>query len=157
MGLCFACLGDIFLEIQFIDGAILFAICHVFYFFSYCKILKFKWKDLIYSAIIFVPSLCIILFAPIFNFGGVILQILCCVYAFVISIMVGKSISNFIKEKSFLNIIILIGSALFFFSDYMLLFNVFADVSRLFGILCLITYYPAEFLLAYSILINKKK
>ena len=85
------------------------------------------------------------------------MQILCCIYAFVISIMVGKAIANFIKEKSQLNLIILLGSILFFFSDFMLLFNVFADVGRIFSVLCLATYYPAEFLLAYSILKNKKR
>ena len=86
IGLCFACLGDIFLEIEFITGAILFAIGHVFYFISYCKLSKFQWKDLVYSALIFVPSLLIILLVPIFDFGGITLQILCCVYALVISI-----------------------------------------------------------------------
>lgn len=157
MGLCFTCLGDVFLEIEFIVGAILFAIGHVFYFVSYCKLSKFEWKDLIYSVLIFVPSLLIILFVPIFDFGGITLQILCCVYAFVISIMVGKAISNYIRVKTKLNLIILIGSVLFFFSDFMLLFNVFSDLGRIFGILCLATYYPAENLLAYSVLKHKKK
>ena len=157
IGLCFACLGDIFLEIQFIVGAILFAIGHVFYFVSYCKIIKFKRKDLLFSALIFVPSLCVILFVPIFDFGGVTLQILCCVYALVVSIMLGKATANFVKDKTGLNIIILIGSMLFFFSDLMLLFSVFASVSNAFLVLCLSTYYPAEILLAHSILRHKKK
>lgn len=156
IGLCFACLGDIFLEIQFIIGAVLFAVGHVFYFISYCQLSKFKWKDIFYSALIFVPSLCVIFFVPIFDFGGVTLQILCCFYALVISIMVGKAIANFIKEKSTLNLIILIGSTLFFFSDFMLLFSVFASVSNVFLVLCLSTYYPAEFLLSYSILRMRK-
>ena len=157
IGLCFACLGDIFLEIEFIVGAILFAVGHVFYFISYCKLQKFQWKDLIYSAIIFVPSLIIILFVPIFDFGGVVMQVLCCVYAFVISIMVGKAISNFVQTKSSLNLIILLGSVLFFFSDFMLLFSVFSNLGRVFSVLCLATYYPAENLLAYSILRHKNK
>ena len=157
IGLCFACLGDIFLEIEFITGAILFAIGHVFYFISYCKLSKFQWKDLIYSALIFVPSLLIILLVPIFDFGGITLQILCCFYALVISIMVGKAIANYLRVKNKLNLIILIGSVLFFFSDFMLLFNVFSDLSGVFGVLCLVTYYPAENLLAYSVLKHIKK
>lgn len=157
IGLCFACLGDILLEIEFIVGAILFAVAHVFYFISYCNLQKFQWKDLIYSAAIFVPSLIIILFVPLFDFGGAVMQVLCCVYAFVISIMVGKSISNFVRVKTKWNLIVLIGSVLFFFSDFMLLFNVFSDLSRVFGVLCLATYYPAENLLAYSILRHKNK
>ena len=157
VGLCFACLGDIFLEIHFITGAALFAVGHVFYFVSYCKLINFKWTDLLFSALIFIPSLLIILFVPIFDFGGILMQVVCCVYALVISLMVGKAVSNFIKEKSVLNLIILIGSVLFFFSDFMLLFNVFSNLSRVFGVLCLATYYPAEFMLAYSILKMKNK
>ena len=61
------------------------------------------------------------------------------------------------KEKSTLNLIILIGSVLFFLSDFMLLFNVFSSVSAVFGILCLALYYPAEFLLAHSILHTMEK
>ena len=38
IGQIFAMLGDIFLEIYFMVGAILFAIGHVFYFASYCFI-----------------------------------------------------------------------------------------------------------------------
>lgn len=152
IGLCFACFGDIFLELYFIVGAIFFGVGHVFYFMSYCAIIKFNFKDLIYGVVIFVPVLITILFVPIFDFGGILMQIVSCVYALIISLMVGKAIANFIKEKSILNLIILIGSALFFFSDFMLLFNVFTDLSIVFGLLCLFTYYPAEFLLAYSIL-----
>lgn len=155
IGLCFAALGDIFLEIEFIVGAALFAVGHVFYFVSYCKLAKFQWKDLIFSALIFIPSLLIIMLVPIFDFGGALMQVVCCVYALIISLMVGKAIANYLKEKSILNLIILLGSALFFFSDFMLLFSVFSDISILFFVLCLTTYYPAEFLLAYSILKHK--
>lgn len=157
IGLCFACLGDILLEIYFIIGAALFAVGHVFYFISYCKLIKFNWKDLIYSALIFVPSLLIILFVPVFDFGGILMQIVCCVYALIISLMVGKSIANIIREKSALNLIILVGSALFFFSDFMLLFSVFSNLSLIFLVMCLVSYYPAEFMLAYSILKQDKK
>lgn len=45
----------------------------------------------------------------------------------------------------------MLGSLLFFLSDLMLLFNVFGDVSRIFDIMCLVFYYPAEVLLAISI------
>lgn len=150
-GLTFAMLGDIVLNIYFIGGAILFAIGHIFYFVAYCFISKFNPKDLIYSALIFVPSLFIILFVPVLNFGGILMQIVCVAYALIISLMLGKSIANFVAKKSFLTLIIMLGSILFFFSDVMLVFDVFASLPVV-GTLCLATYYPAEFLLAYSIL-----
>lgn len=152
VGLVFAMLGDIILELHFILGAGLFAIGHVFYFIAYCNLIKFRWKDLIFGSIIFVPVTLFIIFAPIFNFGGLVMEIVCIVYAIIISCMVGKAISNFIHYKSPLTLIIMIGSILFMISDFMLLLNVFADLHRIFGILCLATYYPAECVLAYSIL-----
>ena len=156
IGLTFAMLGDILLEIEFIIGAALFAIAHIFYFAAYNALQKFKSKNLIYSLTIFIPALLIILFVPLFDFGGTLMQVVCIIYALIISIMVGKAISNLISYKSFLNIMLVVGSALFFFSDFMLLFNVFADVPKIFGILCLATYYPAEVMLAMSILKSNK-
>lgn len=153
MGLTFAMLGDIILNIKFIFGAALFALGHVFFFVSYCSLLKLDWKDLIYGAIIFVPAVLFITLAPIFNFGGMLMEVVCIVYAVIISCMVGKAISNLIKNKSVLNIVIVVGSCLFFFSDLMLLLHVFASFPHIIDILCLITYYPAECLLGYSILL----
>ncbi len=155
VGLIFAMLGDIILNIEFIVGAILFAVGHVFYFIAYCFKLKFEWKDLIYGVAIFIPSLLFITIVPIFNFGGALMEIVCVLYALIISIMVGKAVANFIREKNLTNILILIGSILFFFSDLMLLLNVFGSLPKFVDLLCLGTYYPAECLLAFAIFTYK--
>ena len=152
VGLFFAMLGDILLEINFIVGAIFFAIGHIFYFISFCFLERLKWTDLIFGIVIFIPSVLVITLYPHFDFGGVAMELLCVVYAFVISFMVGKAISMYVAKRSISRLIIMIGTILFFFSDLMLLFNVFSSVSSVFGVLCLATYYPAEFLLAFSIL-----
>lgn len=155
-GLLFAMLGDIFLEIEFIVGAALFAVGHVFFFIAYCTLTKLTWKDLLYGAMIFVPATVVILFVPIFDFGGILMQVVCVVYAIIISCMTGKAISNYIQTKNILFLLLMIGSVLFLFSDLMLLFNVFANAPRIIGILCLATYYPAECILAHSIIRSKK-
>ena len=154
VGLFFAMLGDILLEINFIVGAIFFAIGHIFYFTSFCWLERFKWTDLIFGFVIFIPSVLVITLYPHFDFGGVVMEVLCVFYALVISLMVGKAVSTYIAKKSLSRLIIMIGTILFFFSDLMLLFNVFSSVSSAFGVLCLATYYPAEFLLAFSILFS---
>ena len=153
VGLFFAMLGDIVLDIKgmFIYGALLFAVGHVFYFVSYCQLISFKWKDLIYGAAIFVPATLLITLAPFFDFGGILMEIVCVFYAVIISCMVGKAISNYVADKKLLHLLLLIGSCLFFFSDLMLLLNVFGNMPRVIGILCLATYYPAECVLACSI------
>ncbi len=155
-GLFFAMLGDIILEIEFIVGAALFAVGHILFFFAYCNLYDFGLKDLIFGAIIFVPAVLFITLAPIFNFGETLMEIVCVVYAIIISVMVGKSIANLIKERNLKNVLILIGSILFFFSDLMLLLNIFASLGKITGILCLATYYPAECLLALSIFSQRK-
>ena len=156
IGLTFAMLGDILLEIYFIVGAGLFAIGHVFYFISYCQVIKFKWIDLIAGVIIFVPAILLITLVPIFDFGGMLMQMVCVVYAIIISIMVGKAITNLLKQRTVLNILLVVGSCLFFFSDLMLLLDVFANFGQLVTVLCLATYYPAQCVLAYSMLHAKK-
>ena len=150
IGLIFACLGDIVLIDYFVIGAILFAIGHIFFFISYSVLQKIKLRDISIALGIFVVSLIVILVPQIFDFGEMLPVVI--VYAFIISFMLGKAISNVIeKEYRFENIWIMIGSILFFLSDLMLLFNVFTDISIVFDIICLILYYPAEFILASSI------
>ena len=62
----------------------------------------------------------------------------------------GDRISNLRKENNHTNKIITIGSILFFISDFMLMLDVFGGISVT-GYFCLATYYPAQFILAFSI------
>jgi uncharacterized membrane protein YhhN len=150
-------LGDIVLEIEFIIGALLFAVGHVFFLVSYITLKKYYIKDLIISLSIFIPCVFIILFVPIFDFGGILMQVVCIFYALIISLMTGKAIANYTAEKNLLNLVIMIGSLLFILSDFMLLFSVFSEAGRWTTMLCLATYYPAQCFLAYSILKSTKK
>ena len=155
VGLFFAMLGDILLEIEFIVGAGFFALGHVLFFVSYCFIQKFNIKDIFYGALIFIPATLVILLVPIFEFNGLLMQIVCIIYAVIISCMVGKAINNYIIIKNKLTLIVLIGSILFIISDICLLFNVFASVPKFIGVMCLLTYYPAEIFLACGVLFEK--
>ena len=82
------------------------------------------------------------------------MQIVCIVYALIISMMVSKGITNLIKSQTITNIIIVVGSVLFLFSDLMLLLNQFASMGRIASVLCIASYYPAQIALAYSIFNN---
>ncbi|MBQ8444088.1 MAG: lysoplasmalogenase [Clostridia bacterium] len=158
VGLLFAMLGDILLGMNFIVGAIFFAIGHVFYFVAYCLLCKFKWTDLIAGGIIALASVLVILLVPVFDLD-VTMKIVVIFYAIIISFMLGKAVTNLIRERNIINLIILIGSVLFFFSDLMLLFDNFSiiEAGQTFGNLCLATYYPAEILLAISLIFLPKQ
>lgn len=162
VGLALGMVADIVLNLKglFIAGAAIFAVGHVFYVVAYCMLVKFRWTDLIACAIIFIPAALFITLAPIFDFGGILMEIVCVVYALIISLMAGKAISNLIRERNFVNLLIVIGSVLFVFSDMMLLLGVFGNNMPFATLdsLCILTYYPAQCLLAHAIMhTNSKK
>ena len=148
-----AMLGDILLVLNFYLGVAVFAIGHIFYLVSYCKLEKFNLKDLICGVSIFAVALCVILFAPFLDFGGILMKSVCCAYALIISLMVGKAISNLLKEKNATYMTIVIGSTLFFVSDLMLMLDKFGNIPGT-SYLCLGTYYPGQFVLAFSLFIH---
>ena len=150
-GLSLCWIADIVLNITFIPGALIFAIGHVFYFIAYSRLIKFEKRDLIPSAIIFVCAASLVLFVPIFDFGIPLMQYIILGYALIISLMVGKAISNMRRKKTSLTKLIVFGSILFFFSDLMLLLCYFAGAPQITDSLCLFTYYPGQYLLAHSI------
>lgn len=83
----------------FMIGAILFAIGHIFFFVSYSLLHKLNLRDLLISISIFGIALILILVPKIFDFNGMLPIVI--VYAFIISFMLGKSISNLFTKKYF--------------------------------------------------------
>ena len=143
----------ILLNINFPLGAAVFGIGHIIYLVAYSMLEKFNRRDLMFAAVIAIISLLIITFTPFLDFGDPFMKAVCCTYAVVISLMLGKAISNVLKENNPLNKLIAIGSILFFISDFMLMLDVFGNISEA-GYLCLGTYYPAQFLLAFSLCVH---
>lgn len=151
-GLICGMLGDILIVFNFYLGVVGFTAGHIIYFISYCMLEKTSRRDLIFGIKISAIALFVILFTPFLNFESTLIHGICCIYAIIISFMVGKAISNILKEKRLINIIIVIGSILFFISDFMLMLELFGNVSKALY-LCLVTYYPAQFILAFSIFV----
>ena len=160
LGCLFAMTGDIVIynsePAWFMSGAALFAIAHVFYVAAYFVLYKFHWLDLLLSALIFIAAVLVITLAPIFEFGGILMEIVCVVYALILSIMVGKALAD-LRYRSALSVWIAVGSVLFFISDFMLLINMFSDLHTIPRILCLSTYYPAQFMLAFALIVYAEK
>ncbi len=151
LGVFSSFLGDIILNIDFIIGALIFAVGHIFYFSSYCSISDYKIKDLFIAVLIFIPSFLFILLCPIFNFGSGLMKLVCIIYAGIISSMLGKAISSLLQSKEKFFYIVAAGSLLFFISDIALLFYVFGNAGEAANTVCLLTYFPAQCILAYSV------
>ena len=144
-------LGDIILNIDFIIGALIFALGHIFYFCAYCSVIKYNKRDFFAGILIFVPSVLIILFYPFFNFGSPLMKAVCIIYALIISSMLGKAISLLFQKKQRFISMIFAGSLLFFVSDIALLFYMFSNTGEAANTLCLLTYFPAQVILGLSI------
>lgn len=156
LGLSASLLGDIILNIDLIVGALVFALAHLLYLTAYYSVSAFSKRDVFISVPLFFTSASLIWFCPIFNFGIGIMKVVCLVYALIISLMFGKAISLLFQGKTRTFIFVAIGSFLFFVSDLALLFYMFANAGETANTICLLTYFPAQCLLAYSIFENSK-
>lgn len=155
IGLIFAFVGDMLLMFAslFVMGAIFFAIGHMFFIAYFILLHNMRWIDLLICGIIMSGCILLINLYKGFDFQG--MEFIITLYAVIISIMVGKSVGNFITKSSLSNFILMLGAILFFTSDVMLVFSNFTTLApNLFDTLCLATYYPGEFLLAFGLLLS---
>lgn len=159
LGLLVCMVGDVVLNIEFIPGAVIFALGHMLYCVAFSILKKPSKGDLIPIAVVFTVSLMIIKLVPILDFGSSMMEWICIGYALVISCMVGKGISNFAREKNTVTLLLLIGGLLFWFSDLMLVLCRFGDAPKITDTLCLYSYFPAQTLFAHSVYhyVNKEK
>ena len=157
LGLVFAFLGDYLIGYDFIVGAATFALGHVFFVIAYCFLQKMQKLDLIVSGALFACCLVFLLFCPLLSFDVPVFRIVCVVYALIISTMLGKAIGNFVHEKNGFTGTIAAASALFFFSDLMLVFDWFIGLWSWTDHACMGTYYPALCLLAFSMILKTLK
>ncbi len=155
-GLLLAFLGDVLIGYDFIIGAATFALGHVCFVIAYCFVQKMQKLDYIISGALFVGCLIFLTFCPLLTFEVEVFRIVCIVYALIISTMLGKALGNFVRERNALTGTIAVASALFFFSDLMLVFDWFIGLWSWTDNACMGTYYPALCLLALSMYIKSK-
>ena len=161
LGLILACLGDYLILFDFIKGAASFALGHVCFVVAYCFLNKIKKWEILISSGLFIGCLIFLLSFPHLTFDNPLFQIVCVLYALIISLMVGKAVGNLIQDRNIATITIAISSLLFFFSDLMLVLGWFVKSIKWADKVCLGTYYPALTFLAFSMLlmsfVNNKK
>ena len=149
----FACAGDIVLEINFANGAIVFGVGHVLFLVAFYILNKFNWKDLPFIGALVVIVLLVLTLYPNFDFKG--MKIVIFAYGIIISIMLGKAFSNCVSNLNKpLKYTLLAGALLFYLSDLMLLFYKFAGIQGFTRFFCLHLYYPANCVLAFCAFIS---
>lgn len=158
VGLIFALLGDALINEFFILGAASFALGHIAFLISYFKSGKTNLIDIIICTLLLSLSVLIITNAPILVFEDKILHVVIIIYAVIISVMLGKAISNFIHVRNLHNLILMVASILFYISDFFLLIAWFSTIEGIWtSNICMATYYPALSLIALSLIIKNKE
>ncbi len=155
-GLIFSFGGDVFLSLDsivakfFEIGLVSFGIGHIMYSIGYCSITKISKKDIFIFLGFFIPTLLTILLGN-FDFKG--MKIMVIFYTVIISFMAGKSLSmlkfySISKKPVFLMVL---GSVLFFISDWVIMFSLFyPNSSPILRVVNLTLYYLGQGLLALS-------
>ncbi len=145
-------LGDAMLRVDFVMGAATFACGHLAFLVSYYFLQKVKKCDFLIGGVLFALVGSFIAFCPLLVFSDAYMKWVSLAYALIISLMVGKAVSNYLSDKKKARLLMAIGSGMFFFSDFMLLCNWFMETGSITRKLCMITYFPALGVLALSML-----
>jgi len=155
LGIVFCMIADVAIEFEFAIGAAVFALGHICYFIVYCCRQKFSFQDLLYGIPAFLASFYVVLFYQDMVYEPEILKVVCVVYAVIISVMAGKSLANYWKEKKVVNAVLTAGSWIFLVSDIMLVISMFAGKPTY--VFCVFLYYPAQCIMSHALYQMKKE
>ena len=150
LGLVLAMSGDLTLGKNFILGAGLFAAGHLLYTVAMYIHQRFSKMDAFLSGVMFLLAMALLTFLPSLDISDPAIRIVCYVYAVIISLMAGKAISCFLRQRTLTNALLALGSVMFYFSDVMLILAWFAGAGRWADLCCCWTYFPGQGVLAIS-------
>lgn len=150
LGLVLAMSGDLTLGKNFILGAGLFAAGHLLYTVAMYIHQRFSKMDAFLSGVMFLLAMALLTFLPSLDISDPAIRIVCYVYAVIISLMAGKAISCFLRQRTLTNALLALGSVMFYFSDVMLILAWFAGAGRWADLCCFWTYFPGQGVLAIS-------
>ena len=160
LGIIFGLIGDILLalrkmyietdKIYFLGGLGAFLIGHIFYIKAFSLINCINKYDFIFTAIYLIFVFFMIKKSKL-NFNG--LQFPVIIYTVVISFVLGKATSILFLTNNILNKVVFIGILLFVISDIFLTFDIFGEKkNKLLTVYCHFFYFPAQILIALSIM-----
>jgi uncharacterized membrane protein YhhN len=160
-GLIFSLAGDVFLMLArnwFLAGLVSFLLAHLAYIGGFnANGLTFSWKSLLSVLIILVVAVPVYLRirAGLISGKNQALVLPVTVYVIVISFMVFSATTTILNEAWSLQAAILVssGAALFFVSDAVLAWNRFVSPITQGGLITIIPYHLAQFMIAIGTLI----
>lgn len=143
--------ADVLLGIVFFAGVGVFALGHVFYLVAFYFLERFRLRDLVMSLPAAAVSIFLVVGTPWIHVEDPVMRAILIVYALIISAMLGKAVSNLVSQSDTFRWLLAIGSIMFWFSDLILLMDMFGTSSRLTWILCSYSYWPTQNILAHAL------
>ena len=156
-GLFFGMCADVLLAVAFFAGIGSFALGHVLYLAAFCTMEKPRRRDLWIIVPLAAVSMFVVVGTPWITIDDPVLKKLLLGYAVIIAAMLGKAISNLVQRRSVARWLMAVGCVLFWFSDVALAVDMFGQSSRLTWILCSYAYWPAQSILAHSMMWNLRE
>lgn len=156
-GLICGLIGDVGILIDFRLGALCFAIGHILYYFSFCKLNPVSVKGILPVAFCLILSIAVVLLA-LPSETSALMRAICLIYACIISLMTGKTVSIFFLRINSQTQHLTIGGIMFFLSDLMVLLAKFSPENKImFTNFCRCFYFPAQFMLAQAMSVRMEK
>ena len=155
-GLLCAALGDVLIGFDFVAGAAAFGVGHLALIVAFSTARRFGRLDAVLSVALLLFAAAFLNFFPGISFATPALKGVCVGYAAVISVMLGKAIGNFASSQTVAHGAFALGAFLFFFSNMMLALNAFVGRWSWTDAACLATYFPAVYLLAFSLYLKSR-
>ena len=155
LGLFFSFLGDVFLlfttENFFMFGLGAFLLAHIMYIKITAGFLKKQSVTImVSSAIPFVLLTAALLYLIKGNLGEMTIPVV--IYAIVIATFGSVAFLNYRNEKSTANLWLFLGAVLFIISDSMIAINRFYEAKEMYGLLIMLTYIIAQYLICKSMI-----
>lgn len=157
LSLLFFAIGDLILGFDIIAGALMFTIAHITLIVAYSFLVRYDAIDSLIASIIFTIIGSFILYANCVKIPNLLTKCMCMGYVLIVSGTIGKAISNIFRRKSLINLSVLIGSVLLLLADIMMLIELYIRTVPWATKLCWAVYYPAIFILTFSIILKDIK
>ncbi len=152
--LLFSFLGDVLLlfnDSYFVYGLASFLLSHIFYTIVTVKKIKtYSIKNVVASSIPYVLFLIILLYLIYENLHDFLVPVI--IYGVMISVFGVTTLVNFIQNKTTENGWLFLGATIFIISDSLIALNKFYETKHIYGILIMITYVVAQYLICKSII-----
>ena len=159
LALLFSFMGDFFLifegELYFIVGLVSFLIAHLFFIkIVFGRLQKSTISKILVSIFPFLTLFLFLIFFLKDTLNELLIPVI--IYGFTISIFGVVAMLDYVNTKTTQSFLMFVGALIFISSDSILAINKFYNTTQIFGVLIMITYIVAQYLIYRSMVAGQR-